>query len=80
MNDFYSSGDLGDLLYNSFEPVVGDKYLAIPTILKLTRDLGHDAIMSGSGSCCFAFLDPGADPNFLAKECQKALGTDIFLC
>ena len=78
LTKFYDSGDLGGLLFNSFESVVGAKYQAIPAILKVVRDFGHEAIMSGSGSCCFAILADHANADQLAKECQKALGTGIF--
>lgn len=78
LNGFLETRDLGGLLYNSFEVPVGEKYLAIPSILGVLRGSGLDGIMSGSGSSCFALLDGEANLSLLAEECQKALGSGIF--
>ena len=51
---FEEGGHLFNLLFNSFEPVVGRKYLAIPTLLEKLRSMDIPCLMSGSGSCCFA--------------------------
>ncbi|ADE53462.1 4-(cytidine 5'-diphospho)-2-C-methyl-D-erythritol kinase [Coraliomargarita akajimensis] len=56
---FYGSRDLGALLYNSFEGPIGEKFIAIPTLLNDLRSMGLACLMSGSGSCCFAL--PGDD-------------------
>ena len=46
---------IGDLLFNSFESVVGEKYPAIPLLLdRVNASVGAPCLMSGSGSCCFA--------------------------
>ena len=53
---------LGNLLMNSFDPVVGNKFPSIPLLLKLIREkTGSPCLMSGSGSCCFALCDPDAE-------------------
>lgn len=53
------SRPLGNLLMNSFDPVVGKKYPSIPLMLKLIREkTGSPCLMSGSGSCCFALCNP----------------------
>ena len=45
------------LLGNSFEPVVGDKFVALPALLEsLRREPGAAGQMSGSGSACFALV------------------------
>jgi len=51
------------VLYNQFDRVVFDKYLALPTLLdELRAECGVVAGMSGSGSTCYLFpRDSGAD-------------------
>ncbi|MEM8868236.1 MAG: 4-(cytidine 5'-diphospho)-2-C-methyl-D-erythritol kinase, partial [Verrucomicrobiota bacterium] len=51
---FIEGGPEAALLNNSFEAAVGQKYLAIPTLLDALRTEGYAVLMSGSGSCCFA--------------------------
>ncbi|MEM1223066.1 MAG: 4-(cytidine 5'-diphospho)-2-C-methyl-D-erythritol kinase [Verrucomicrobiota bacterium] len=51
---FKRQGVITDLLFNSFEEVVGKKYLALPTMLEDLRIEGFNVLLSGSGSCCFA--------------------------
>lgn len=47
----------GDLLFNNMEPAVFEKFVALPALLvKLRREFGLAAGMSGSGSACFALL------------------------
>lgn len=76
---YQASGDLGDLLFNSFEPIVGKKYLAIPTLLRELRLKGIPCLMSGSGSCCFA-MTVGDDAKNEKKQpiIQDAWGKDVF--
>ena len=78
IGNFSSGGSLRDLLFNSFEPSVGKKYLAIPCLLEELRASGYAALMSGSGSCCFALLEDGADLATLRTICERALGRRIF--
>lgn len=67
------------LLYNSFEAVVGRKYLALPSLLSSLRELGVPCLMSGSGSCCFALLEQAAIPTAQLQElCYNALGEAAF--
>lgn len=70
---------VAQLLYNSFEAAVGQKYLAIPTLLEVLRERGVTCLMSGSGSCCFALLDQSPISSSQFKElCQNAFGEVIF--
>jgi 4-diphosphocytidyl-2-C-methyl-D-erythritol kinase len=47
-----------ELLFNSFEEVVFEKYIALPVLLaQLRQRFSLTARMSGSGSACFALLD-----------------------
>ncbi len=49
---------LNELLSNSFDSVVGQKYPSIPLMLKSIRQkTGASCLMSGSGSACFALCD-----------------------
>lgn len=54
---FALTGSLKSLVYNSFEAVVGRKYLSISTLLSSLRKMGLVCGMSGSGSSCFVILD-----------------------
>lgn len=54
LEDSIRAGALDALLYNTFEKPVGNKYLAIPTLLDQLRAAGVLCMMSGSGSSCFA--------------------------
>ncbi len=63
---------LGNLLMNSFDPVVGNKYPSIPLMLKLIREkTGSPCLMSGSGSGCFALCNPDTENPIreLVAEC-----------
>lgn len=75
---FEQSGQLKELLANSFESIVGEKYLAIPCLLEALRASGHASLMSGSGSCCFALPEDGAEARAIRGICQSAWGGGIF--
>jgi 4-diphosphocytidyl-2-C-methyl-D-erythritol kinase len=65
---------------NSFEPVVGAKYLAIPVLLEALRErFGIACALSGSGSACFACLPPGMDAQPVADRVRAAWGPEVFL-
>lgn len=78
LHDYLAGGPLRDLLFNSFEPCVGRKYLAIPCLLEALRAAGHDCLMSGSGSCCFALVDCDRELTVLKRACEDAWGRDVF--
>lgn len=76
---FYSSEELSALLFNSFEPAVGRKYLALPCLLEDLRTQGIDCLMSGSGSCCFALIEEtGLSPSQMHEICRNAWGPSVF--
>jgi len=53
----WSRGDLplAELLQNSFDPLVGNKYPCIPLLKnKILQETGCRCLLSGSGSACFA--------------------------
>jgi 4-diphosphocytidyl-2-C-methyl-D-erythritol kinase len=75
---FREGGDLGLLLRNSFEAVVGGKYLAIPCLLELLREKGFRAIMSGSGSACFALVDDLVQAHEVKEFCFRCWGESTF--
>jgi 4-diphosphocytidyl-2-C-methyl-D-erythritol kinase len=75
---FSAGGQIGHLLFNSFEQPVGDKYLAIPGLLDVLRGAGADCLMSGSGSACFILVPEGADITRLIGYCRSCWGEDAF--
>ncbi|WP_162028085.1 MULTISPECIES: 4-(cytidine 5'-diphospho)-2-C-methyl-D-erythritol kinase [unclassified Lentimonas] len=76
---FVENGDLGDVLYNSFEAPVGSKYLAISTLLANLREQGVACLMSGSGSCCFALLEKeGVSAEEIGRFVRDAWGEGVF--
>lgn len=68
------------LLFNSLEPVVFRKFLALPALLgRLQSRFGLTPLLSGSGSACFALL-PDAAPVAAISECiREAWGTVAFV-
>jgi 4-diphosphocytidyl-2-C-methyl-D-erythritol kinase len=79
LDAFGQSGHLQPVLSNSFEPCVGEKYLAIPCLLEELRRSGHACLMSGSGSCCFALPEDGVEAEAIRGICQAAWGEGTFL-
>lgn len=79
MDRFREGGPLEDLLFNSFEGPVGHKYLSIAALLKLLREQRVPALMSGSGSCCFALLEKEEQAARIAKWVRDAWGEAVFL-
>lgn len=72
-------GNLAELLFNSFERPVGEKYLAISALLEQLRERGISCLMSGSGSCCFALLEgTGAVDDALFETVRSAWGDSVF--
>jgi 4-diphosphocytidyl-2-C-methyl-D-erythritol kinase len=81
---------LEELLFNNMEPAVFAKYLPLPVLLeKLSKQFSLAAVMSGSGSTCYALLPgtaggaDGADNRDLIAAMRAAIeagwGSDIFL-
>jgi 4-diphosphocytidyl-2-C-methyl-D-erythritol kinase len=75
---FQQGADVQELLFNSFEAPVGRKYLAIPCLLGQLRAAGHACLMSGSGSCCFAFVDNDEECAAIRKILANGWGSQIF--
>ncbi len=79
MQHFIETGDLADVLYNSFEAPVGRKYCALSTLLAGLREQGVACLMSGSGSCCFALLEKnGASAEDIGRFVRDAWGERVF--
>jgi 4-diphosphocytidyl-2-C-methyl-D-erythritol kinase len=79
MQRFIDTGDLADVLYNSFEAPVGRKYCALSTLLAELRAQGVPCLMSGSGSCCFAVLEEnGASAAGIERFVRDAWGEGVF--
>ena len=75
---FYEGGSLGDLLHNVFEITVGQKFLAIPCLLEKLRARGHQCMMSGSGSACFALVGSDEEAAAVKEICLKSWGQGMF--
>jgi 4-diphosphocytidyl-2-C-methyl-D-erythritol kinase len=78
LRQFDASGDVAGLLYNSFEPSVGSKYLAIPCLLERLRAAGYPCLMSGSGSCCFSLVKDAQEAAAISELIKKDWGSRIF--
>lgn len=76
---FYGGGSFEGLLYNVFEGVVGQKFLAIPALLERLRRRGHKCLMSGSGSACFAVADDDEEAAAIKSICRSCWGKRTFL-
>lgn len=65
----------GELLFNSFEAVVADKYPAIPVVFEqLQARHGLAPRMSGSGSACFAMLPVEVEASEIRQTIAAAWG------
>ena len=63
---------LSDLMQNSFESVVGQKYPSIPLVMdRIRRETGCQCSLSGSGSACFAIgqADSFGQIREITREC-----------
>ena len=76
----FGSEQLGsELLFNSFQAAIGQKFIAISALLGDLRDAGVPCLMSGSGSCCFALLrDSKLDPAEIERRVRSAWGGSVF--
>ena len=79
LDAFQQSKQSTDLLFNSFQPIVGHKYMAIECLLEDLAAEGVPCLMSGSGSCCFALLDESVgSASKICEICQNAWGQRVF--
>ena len=75
-----SGKPVDNLLYNSFEPVIFKKYLALPALLnRLKADFGLPCGLSGSGSACFALLGNGVDAGAVRRKIAEYWGAEAFI-
>lgn len=66
--------------FNNMTYAVGDKHLAIITLLEqLEARFGLEAHLSGSGSACFALLEPGYDAAPPTAAIRAAWGDTAFI-
>ncbi len=64
-----------ELLFNSFEAVVFEKFVALPVLLaELRKKSGLHAAMSGSGSACFALLGDKSPVEEITAAIRTAWG------
>jgi len=70
-----------DILFNSFERPVFDRFMALPVLLdRMQSRFGLAPRMSGSGSACFALLpsEGGPPPDGVAALVRDAWGSPAF--
>ena len=71
---------LDDQGFNSFTPIVGSKFPAIPAMAqRLQSDFGVKLHMSGSGSACFVWLSNEIDGGALTETIKAGWGADIWV-
>lgn len=76
-----SSDSLESILGNDLERPVFRKYPGIPLLLEELRErFDWSCGMSGSGSCCFAFLPDGSSLDEGKKVIWSAWGNGCFIC
>ena len=79
LNAFKDSRSVESLLFNSFQQIVGRKYLALPTLLNDLDQKEVLSLMSGSGSCCFSILkESGVSSSQLNEICRYRWGDSLF--
>ena len=81
LDEWLKSGEpVDNLLFNSFEPLIFDKYLALPALLdRLKADFGLHCGMSGSGSAWFALLDDDTDTTAVKRTISENWGPESFI-
>jgi 4-diphosphocytidyl-2-C-methyl-D-erythritol kinase len=71
---------VASLLFNSMEPAVFEKYLALPTMLEwIRRECGVAARMSGSGSACFAVPRDDDEAKVIVSTVRRGWGEGAFV-
>ena len=68
------------LLFNNMESVAFRKYVALPALLQqLSERFGVAVRMSGSGSACYALLQPDSEAAAIERCIREAWGPDAFV-
>lgn len=71
--------DLEDLLFNTFEKAVFEKYVLFPALFdQINAELNLRCLMSGSGSSCVVLLTDVSQGEKLKMIVNEALGEDAF--
>lgn len=74
------SAPVEEVQFNSFEPEVFSKFVALPVLIEeLRKRFGANPGMSGSGSACFLFLSENAPVLDLAAAIRSAWGNSAFI-
>lgn len=73
------SAPLEGLLFNTLERPAFEKYVAIPALLELLRAQGVRALMTGSGSACFALLPDEVGAEQIGDMIRRAWGDSAFV-
>jgi len=76
----YPSSD-PSFLGNTLEPVVFNKYLALPIALdEVARETGINFRMTGSGSACFALCPAKFDSQAIRLILKRSWGEGVWIC
>ena len=79
LEDLIRTENMAAFLYNAFEKPVGEKYVALPTLLHQLRSSGVVCTMSGSGSSCFALPNSATvRPEQIKEIVMDAWGENVF--
>lgn len=81
LSNWLSSVSIAKLpLFNNMQPVCFRKYIALPVMIdKLLSEFGIQAMMSGSGSACFALLNNDAPYQAIREMIVDGWGADAFV-
>ena len=75
-----STWPIEDLLFNSFEQVLAQKFMAISVLLqKLRETCGVACGVSGSGSACFALVGSKGQRESVTDVVRRSWGEDVFM-
>ena len=81
MNDLDLRGtSLKDFLHNDLQKVVNRKFLFIQALFEgLKEKFNLQPMLSGSGSCCFFFIEENLDIQAIERYIKECWGNEIFL-
>lgn len=82
LHDWLSAPEKNSVpLFNNMERAVFRKHLALPTLFSVLRERHRiSSHMSGSGSACFAQIQPETDVPAITRTIRAAWGESAFIC
>ena len=77
---FRNEGDWNDLLYNSFETVIREKFIDLDEVMRgIEGEFGIPCLLSGSGSAGFALFDDETLASKIRAFVTDAYGREAFM-